>query len=172
MKNLATKAHVAGTLAGAMLLLVAGTAFAQTPSLITPFEIPSLPSLPSMGLPSLELPSLRTSVTPYRLPSVGNYRERYTQRYSSRPSSSLPRSTYDARSGNRYRTVSGSGSTTVYGSNSRTGSRWTTTIQSNGNMSGRDKSNNYWTYNSQSGYYHNFGTGKTCFGKGALRQCF
>lgn len=67
--------------------------------------------------------------------------------------------TYDYRSGNSYNYyTSPGGQTTVRGSNLRTGSSWNTTIQRNGNMSGYDAGNNYWSYNARTGSYYNSGT--------------
>jgi hypothetical protein len=81
--------------------------------------------------------------------------------------------TFDARSGNQYNwTRSPSGETTVRGMNVQTGSIWRTTIQPDGSMRGMDKDMNPWSYNSRSGTYINYGSGKMCFGKGASRTCF
>lgn len=82
-------------------------------------------------------------------------------------------SSYDWRSGNSYSwTRNSDGSTDVNGWNLRTGSSWRTTIEPDGDMRGTDSHGNSWTYDNSTGYYHNFGTGKTCFGKGALRTCY
>lgn len=81
--------------------------------------------------------------------------------------------TYDYQSGNVYTwTKDSTGTTHVQGSNLNTGSMWNTTINKNGSMQGFDKNMNSWSYDSQTGTYMNYGTGKTCIGKGAARSCF
>lgn len=80
---------------------------------------------------------------------------------------------YDWKSGNSYLTQPRqNGGATVRGYNVENGSTWTTTIDPNGNQSGYDADGNYWRYNSRSGAYFNFGTGKSCFGNGAARTCY
>lgn len=80
-------------------------------------------------------------------------------------------STYDSQSGNWYHWHRGSsGETTVRGHNF-TGSSWTTTIEPDGDMRGRDSRGNYWRYNQSTGNYFNFGTGELCTGKGEDRVC-
>lgn len=59
-------------------------------------------------------------------------------------------------SGNCY----SSGGSTVYGSNSRTGSSWSSTSTSQGSR-GTDSDGNSWSYNRNSGVYQNYGTGET-----------
>lgn len=91
--------------------------------------------------------------------------------YSSIPSFAY--ATYDWQTGNTYNSYrDGAGNIQVNGFNSHTGSSWQTTINSNGNMRGTDSRGNNWEYNDSSGYYHNYGTGKTCTGKGYFRQCY
>lgn len=81
--------------------------------------------------------------------------------------------TYDWRSGSGYSWHTDSqGNTSVYGSNLVTGSSWSTRIDRRGDMSGYDGDGNYWSYDRSTGSYYNFGTGKTCIGSGALRNCF
>lgn len=81
--------------------------------------------------------------------------------------------TYDWRNGNSYRTTQNyDGSVTVNGWNTATGSQWRTTINPDGNMKGYDASNNYWTYRQNTGAYYNYGTGRSCYGKGAYRTCY
>jgi hypothetical protein len=83
------------------------------------------------------------------------------------------RYTYDTESGNSYSTRRRpNGDTVVNGFNYNTGSAWNTTIKPNGSMNGTDSALNPWTYDGRSGTYTNFGTGVTCFGKGALRTCY
>ena len=82
------------------------------------------------------------------------------------------KSTYDWQSGNTYRVCTNSYSTQIYGNNYNTGSSWSQTQRSNGSYSGRDKNNNYYTGNNKTGFYQNYGTGKTCFGTGYLRTCY
>lgn len=80
---------------------------------------------------------------------------------------------YDWQTGNTYNSYQdGSGNTQVNGFNINTGGSWQTTINPNGNMQGRDANGNNWDYNDSTGYYHNYGTGKTCIGKGNFRQCY
>lgn len=86
--------------------------------------------------------------------------------------SNLPSYTYDYRSGNSYTTSSLGDSTYVSGFNYNTGSTWSTTIDSAGNMNGMDSNYNPWSYNSTSGVYMNYGTGKMCTGSGYTRTCF
>lgn len=82
-------------------------------------------------------------------------------------------SDYDWQSGNSYNwSTSPSGSVRLRGFNSRTGSNWTTTIQPSGDMQGFDSRNGSWRYDDSTGFYQNFGTGRTCIGKGAARTCF
>lgn len=81
-------------------------------------------------------------------------------------------SDYDWRSGNSYYwNTDSQGNTNVRGFNARTGSRWNTTIEPDGDMRGYDSNYNPWTYDSGSGFYQNFGTGETCIGKGYARVC-
>lgn len=82
-------------------------------------------------------------------------------------------SSYDWRSGNRYSwDTDSSGETRVRGSNSRTGSRWNTTIDPDGDMKGSDSDGNRWRYNSNTGSYYNYGTGQSCRGSGRARTCW
>jgi hypothetical protein len=82
-------------------------------------------------------------------------------------------SSYDWQSGNSYNYSTDSfGNTNIRGHNYKTGSNWNTTVKPDGSMNGRDGEGNYWRYNSGSGYYYNYGTGKTCVGKGASRYCY
>lgn len=82
-------------------------------------------------------------------------------------------STYDWRSGNFYSwSPNGSGGTSVRGMNIQNGTNWNTNIKPDGSMSGFDGGGNYWQYNSNTGYYNNLGTGRTCVGKGLGRTCF
>lgn len=59
--------------------------------------------------------------------------------------------------GNSYRSTG----STVYGSNSSTGSTWTNSYSSGGNQRGTDSQGNSWSYNRGSGVYQNYGTGET-----------
>lgn len=91
------------------------------------------------------------------------------QNYGQQPRSG---STYDWRSGNQYYwNRDSSGQTNVRGFNFQNGSQWNTTIQRNGNMRGMDSGGNMWQYNNSTGFYQNFGTGRTCVGKGYARVC-
>ena len=81
-------------------------------------------------------------------------------------------SVYDRQSGNSYYWSPGpDGSTNIQGYNTRTEARWSRTIKRNGDQSGWDSRGNYWQYDSGTGYYRNYGTGRTCVGKGAFRSC-
>lgn len=79
--------------------------------------------------------------------------------------------TYDWKSGNLYNGYTLGNNSYLYGTNPRTGSHWSTYSTPN-YMNGLDKNNNYWTYDRNTGFYNNYGTGTMCFGKGALRQCY
>lgn len=83
---------------------------------------------------------------------------------------------YDWQSGNRYETEHHNNAfeqdTHVRGSNIYTGSTWETTIDSDGDMNGRDADGNMWRYDEGSKLYQNYGTGETCIGSGAARSCF
>ena len=82
-------------------------------------------------------------------------------------------STYDWQSGNSYNwNTDSQGNTQLRGFNLNTGSMWNQTIEPDGDQRGSDSQGNYWTYDNQTGNYFNFGTGRTCTGKGALRSCF
>ena len=89
--------------------------------------------------------------------------------YGTLPSSG---SAYDWKTGDSYYWSRGSdGSMDVRGYNAQTGSMWNHTVMPNGDESGWDDRGNYWQSNSRTGYYHNYGTGRTCIGKGAMRTC-
>jgi hypothetical protein len=83
---------------------------------------------------------------------------------------------YDWESGNRYQIEHHNNfieqDTHIKGYNFNTGSQWETTIDRDGDMRGRDADGNSWKYDERSGFYQNYGTGKTCIGKGAARNCF
>ena len=88
------------------------------------------------------------------------------------PALAQGRSAYDWRSGNSYwGSRGGDGSTTVWGSSSRTGSQWNTTIRPNGDMTGRDSRGDFWRYDGNTGNYWNT-RGRMCFGKGSSRTCY
>ena len=79
---------------------------------------------------------------------------------------------YDWATGNSYNTYNSGSSTQINGYNYGTGTSWSTTIDNNsGDMRGYDKNGNYWNYDESTGSYYNYGTGKTCFGKGSTRYC-
>jgi hypothetical protein len=61
------------------------------------------------------------------------------------------------------------GGADVYGFGN--GGTWNSTIEPNGDQRGWDSRGNYWQYDNNTGNYFNYGTGQTCFGKGALRTC-
>lgn len=80
---------------------------------------------------------------------------------------------YDYKSGNSYNTRTDlNGSTTTNGYNSRKGDSWRSTTDSSGNQKGTDAKGNSWSYDNRTGNYMNYGTGKTCFGKGEARNCY
>ena len=82
------------------------------------------------------------------------------------------RNVYDWRSGNSYSvTQQPNGAVNVYGNNFSTGSTWNIQQQPNGMYSGQDARGNYFQGNNATGFYQNFGTGRTCFGTGASRVC-
>ncbi len=56
--------------------------------------------------------------------------------------------------------------------NYNTGSMWNTDIDSRGSMRGFDADANYWSYDSGSKVYMNYGTGRMCIGEGYARSCF
>lgn len=78
---------------------------------------------------------------------------------------------YDWRTGNSYNVNRSGNTTTINGMNMRTGGMWNIRQNNNGSYSGRDARGNYFQGNHRTGNYTNFGTGKTCFGKGATRFC-
>jgi hypothetical protein len=81
--------------------------------------------------------------------------------------------TYDWQSGNSYNwDTDDFGNTHVYGMNPNTGSTWNTTIDPQGNMQGFDAQMNPWSYDSGTGTYFNFGTGRMCIGQRPIRSCF
>ena len=81
-------------------------------------------------------------------------------------------SKYDFASGNYYTVCDNGSSTSITGSNITNGTNWSQTQNSDGSCSGRDKNNNYYSGDNNTGRYYNYGTGKTCFGTGALRTCY
>ncbi|MBN2896139.1 MAG: hypothetical protein JXK05_09660 [Campylobacterales bacterium] len=81
-------------------------------------------------------------------------------------------STYDLTSGNSYTWSKGyDGTTHMSGMNLNTGSTWSADYQKDGSMRGFDSKMNMWSYDSGSGTYINYGTGRMCIGKGAARIC-
>lgn len=81
-------------------------------------------------------------------------------------------SSYDWQNNNYYTWNSDRGGTTRYqGYNFNNGSMWGGQIDRRGNQRGYDRDGNYWTYDSQSKTYLNFGTGKMCTGTGYGRIC-
>lgn len=89
---------------------------------------------------------------------------------SSQPASGYK---YDPSTGNSYTYNTDSlGNTYVRGSNATNGTNWSSTIDKQGNQRGFDSKMNSWTYDVATGNYYNYGTGKSCFGKGYFRQCY
>ena len=89
------------------------------------------------------------------------------------PPNTLPKTSYDHRTGNTYQTQTDMfGNTQVTGNNYATGSRWTSRTDANGRTSGYDSNNNYWTYDPMTKFYHNYGTGVSCYGTGFARRCY
>lgn len=81
-------------------------------------------------------------------------------------------SRYDYRTGNYYTvTPTYGGGARVQGMNIKNGTTWSNTVDQRGNQRGYDANGNYYNYNADTGTYMNFGTGKTCTGKGAYRVC-
>ena len=88
--------------------------------------------------------------------------------YNTRPSYE---NKYDWRTGNSYNIRRDSlGNTHIRGFNTRTGSMWNQSIDSQGNQRGMDSKGNMWNYNRRSGTYWNT-DGTFCTGKGAYRIC-
>ncbi|WP_152521655.1 hypothetical protein [Marinimicrobium sp. LS-A18] len=82
-------------------------------------------------------------------------------------------SSYDYQSGNSYHcNWMADGILKLNGYNYSNGTNWVTYFSENGDMKGYDSNQNYWTYTESSGYYINYGTGKSCYGKAALRHCY
>ena len=82
-------------------------------------------------------------------------------------------SKYDYKTGNNYRWNTDTlGNTNIYGNNYSKGTSWNTRIDRSGSMSGKDSNGHNWNYDSNTGSYYNYGTGKQCFGKGNLRTCY
>lgn len=99
----------------------------------------------------------------------------YVNPYAQQRQQQQPRSgsSYDWQSGNSYHYRTDSyGNTTVNGYNLQNGTMWNSRIKPNGNQSGTDAQGNYWDYNARSGTYHNYGTGRTCYGRGEGRTCY
>lgn len=89
------------------------------------------------------------------------------------PPNTLPQTSYDYRTGNTYQTQTDMfGNTRVTGNNYATGSRWTSRTDASGRTSGYDSNNNYWTYDPVTKFYHNYGTGVSCYGTGFARRCY
>lgn len=82
------------------------------------------------------------------------------------------RSHYDWQSGNSYSIYSDPSGTRYNGMNLNNGSMWSGQIDRQGNQRGFDAQGNPWSYNSSTGTYMNYGTGKTCMGQGSLRTCY
>ena len=79
---------------------------------------------------------------------------------------------YDYKSGNSYTICSNGSGTSINGYNYKNGTTWSQQQNQNGTYSGRDGSGNYYSGDNRTGHYYNYGTGKTCYGTGALRTCF
>jgi len=85
----------------------------------------------------------------------------------------MPYSTHDSKSGNRYNvTPNYDGSVTVRGSNPRTGTMWRQQQYPDGSYRGTDSNGNMYRGNNVTGSYYNYGTGKSCLGKGYARRCY
>ena len=98
--------------------------------------------------------------------------ERYKSPGSAHRTPPSSGSAYDRQSGNSYYWSRGpDGSTNIRVYNTRTEVRWNRTIKPNGDQNGWDSRGNYWQYNSGTGYYHNYGTGRTCLHKVTLWTC-
>jgi hypothetical protein len=79
---------------------------------------------------------------------------------------------YDPYTSNTYRWHQNSTGTSLYGTNPRTGSHWQLRQNMNGYYSGMDSNQNSFQGNHNSGFYQNYGTGRTCIGQGYARTCF
>ena len=105
--------------------------------------------------------------------TYGNAKARRERREQSAQLGCTHRTKYDRKSGNEYEIQRcPSGWTYVRGYNPNNGSRWTTNIAPNGDMSGVDKDRNDWNYDATTTRYFNYGTGKTCRGKKPYRTCY
>ena len=63
--------------------------------------------------------------------------------------------------------------TNTSGYNSNAGSSWNPSFDQSGPIRrGTDSHGNYWNYNSVTGPYYNFGSGRSCYGTGALKNCY
>ncbi len=127
------------------------------------------PLRPTLPAPSYETPPVyvprapRYTPPPVYVPTLPTYT----------PPKPTSGTTIDPLSGNSYSwSKNGDGSTHVNGANLYTGSMWNTTIQPSGSMNGLDKNFNPWTYDANSKFYMNLGTGKMCVGEGLARTCF
>lgn len=81
-------------------------------------------------------------------------------------------SKYDYNTNSKYTTTKhDDGTTEVKAYNYTTGSQWQAKTDNDGITRGRDSDNNSWKYNSNTGSYINYGTGKICTGKGYGRVC-
>lgn len=78
---------------------------------------------------------------------------------------------YDPQTGNRYNVQQFGDQTNIRGYNYNNGSTWNQTQRADGSYSGRDAQGNYYTGNHNTGRYHNYGTGRSCFGQGTTRVC-
>ena len=65
----------------------------------------------------------------------------------------------ESEDSNKYVVRSGYYTTSVTGTNSRTGSTWNTNTLANGDMYGTDAKGNYWEYDASTRIYRNHGTG-------------
>ncbi|MEM8791053.1 MAG: hypothetical protein AAGE80_05515 [Pseudomonadota bacterium] len=78
---------------------------------------------------------------------------------------------YDWTNGNTYTVLPDSSGSTVEGRNARTGSDWRIRQNSDGTYNGRDADGNLFQGNQRTGEHYNFGTGRSCYGKGYSRIC-
>ena len=78
---------------------------------------------------------------------------------------------YEPETGNSYTVQRYGNEVQVQGYNYNNGSMWNQTQRAYGSYSGRDAQGNYYSGDHSTGFYQNYGTGRTCFGQGATRVC-
>lgn len=83
-----------------------------------------------------------------------------------------PKTYYDWQSGNSYTVRPDRNGASIQGYNMNNGSMWSQRQNRDGTYNGTDAQGNFYSGNNRTGSYYNFGTGRTCYGTGALRTCY